>query len=244
MQLDITTIRQDGGTQPRASYSFGVADSYAEDMEAGATFPPVVVFYDGTDYWLADGFHRVFAAKKIGQEAIDADVRQGTLEDAQWFSYSVNQAHGLRRSNEDKRRAVEAALKHPRSAGMSNRELATYIGVSFEYIGRVQKDLTIDQSIVRTNARTGRDGRTINTSNIGKKKPKPKPTTPNPIDYEPQEEERQPIDPEEAFDAMLAKFSVGVRRLCRDILTEDLPEETIQRMIDVFSQAIADRIDV
>ncbi len=29
---------------------------YAEDMAAGATFPPVEVYYDGSIYWLADGY--------------------------------------------------------------------------------------------------------------------------------------------------------------------------------------------
>jgi hypothetical protein len=29
-------------------------------------FPPVVVYFDGTDYWLADGFHRLAAWERIG----------------------------------------------------------------------------------------------------------------------------------------------------------------------------------
>jgi hypothetical protein len=32
----------------------------------GRNSPPVVVFYDGTSYWLADGFHRVKAAEQAG----------------------------------------------------------------------------------------------------------------------------------------------------------------------------------
>ncbi len=43
-----------------------VAD-YAADMASGAGFPPVVVYFDGTDYWLADGFHRVRAATRIAR---------------------------------------------------------------------------------------------------------------------------------------------------------------------------------
>ena len=72
------------------------------------------VFFDGKDYWLADGFHRLEAyVMAVPGEAIECDVFQGTLPDAQWHSYSVNKTHGLRRTNEDKERAVKAALAHP-----------------------------------------------------------------------------------------------------------------------------------
>jgi len=36
-------------------------------------------------------------------------VIRGTQQDAQWFSFAANQTNGLRRSNEDKQRAVKAA---------------------------------------------------------------------------------------------------------------------------------------
>ena len=88
--LWLEQIRTDGGTQPRAQMDWTVVAEYAADMGNGATFPPVVVFYDGSKYWLADGFHRVEAAKSLGLVEIAADVRQGTLEDAKWYSYSAN----------------------------------------------------------------------------------------------------------------------------------------------------------
>ena len=46
---------------------------YAEVMkEEGNVFPPLVVFYDGTDHWLSDGFHRHAAAKKAGLGSLKA----------------------------------------------------------------------------------------------------------------------------------------------------------------------------
>lgn len=176
MQLALTDIRQDGGTQPRAMNHAGLAEEYAEAMQSGAAFPPVVAFFDGSNYWLADGFHRIFAAEIAGLRAIDADVRQGTQQDAQWYSYSANKTHGKRRSDEDKRRAVEAALAHPYHAQFSNRQIAEHIGVSAEYISRVTP--SIDRSIDRPAARTvTRNGKTYqqNTANIGKAKRKPAP---------------------------------------------------------------------
>jgi len=42
---------------------------------------PVRVFFDGTTYWLADGFHRVAAARQLGRQKIEATVVLGTYEE-------------------------------------------------------------------------------------------------------------------------------------------------------------------
>ncbi len=73
---------QDGGTQMRVEMKPDVVRDYADDMATGATFPPVVVYYDGTDYWLGDGFHRVEAARKLGHESIKAEVLDGDVRQA------------------------------------------------------------------------------------------------------------------------------------------------------------------
>ena len=160
MQIAIDDIRTDGGTQPRAMYHYGMVDAYAEDMQAGAAFPPVVVFYDGTNYWLADGFHRILAAIKLERETIDTEVRQGTLADAQWYSYGVNKAHGLRRTNEDKERAVKAALLHPAAAGKSDHVIAEHCGVSQPYVSKLR---SVDNGF-QQGTRTGRDGKQYRAS--------------------------------------------------------------------------------
>jgi hypothetical protein len=59
--LAISKLRLDGGTQSRATLSDETIAEYAEALDSGAQFPPPVVFYDGADHWLADGFHRVKA---------------------------------------------------------------------------------------------------------------------------------------------------------------------------------------
>jgi hypothetical protein len=108
--MRITQIRIDGGTQPRLFLNEAIIDEYAEDMTDGVKFPPVTLFYDGDEYWLADGFRRVVAAAQIDLLEIDADIRQGTQQDAVLHSVGANAAHGARRTNDDKRLAVKTLL--------------------------------------------------------------------------------------------------------------------------------------
>lgn len=169
MQLKLNQIRTDGGTQPRAVLQQDVIQEYQEQMEAGVAFPPPTVFFDGKHYWLADGFHRFAAATRaFPDEPIECDVRQGTQLDAQWFSYSANQSHGLRRSNEDKRRAVVAALSHAQGARLSDRQIAEHCGVNHSTVSRIRTEIEPTVAKQQSTKRTGRDGRTIKTSNIGR----------------------------------------------------------------------------
>jgi len=128
--LDLELIRIDGDTQPRQSISNETVAEYADEMREGDQFPEVTVFFDGKDYWLADGFHRWHGARRAGQEKIRANVLRGTQEDARWHATGANKAHGLRRTNADKARAVRLALAHPKAAGKSSREIARHCGVS------------------------------------------------------------------------------------------------------------------
>jgi hypothetical protein len=133
-------LRLDGGTQPRAALQQDVIQEYREMMVAGVKFPPLTVFHDGEAYWLADGYHRLGALLRINpSEPIDCDVRQGTCADAQWYSYSANQTHGLRRSNDDKRRAVQAALAHPSAATLSDSQIAQHCGVCRDTVLRCRQ---------------------------------------------------------------------------------------------------------
>lgn len=146
MQLELKQIRCDGGTQPRTTIHEHVVVEYVETMREGATFPPVTVFYDGKEHWLADGFHRVAAVRKLGLDRIECDVRPGTLSDAQWYSFSVNKSHGLRRTNEDKARAVKAALRHCKGE-TSDNEIARHVGVGYSMVASHRKTLIAEGEI-------------------------------------------------------------------------------------------------
>ena len=109
--LKIADIRLDGNTQARVAIHQTTVDEYAEVLTDGGELPPIVVFHDGAAHWIADGFHRLHAHRSIGAVTVRADVRDGTARDAQMYACGANQAHGLRRTNDDKRKAVAGMLE-------------------------------------------------------------------------------------------------------------------------------------
>ncbi len=119
---------QDGGAQIRVEMKPNVVRDYADDMADGVIFPPVVVYHDGTDYWLGDGFHRVEAARKLGRKSIDAEVLEGDARQAILHGIGSNASHGLRRTQADKRRAVERLLRDDEWTKWSNRQIAKEFG--------------------------------------------------------------------------------------------------------------------
>jgi hypothetical protein len=184
-EIPLGWLRLDGGTQSRARLDDSVAEDYAELLRAGSTFrDPLEAVYDGSSYWLWDGFHRHKGGEKAGVGTLKVNVRIGTLEDAKWLALGANKTHGLRRTNEDKRRIVEAALAM--QPGMSDHAIAEHCGVSQPFVGSIRRSLitvisqpptTTDQPLSYDDSekpeeapvtRTGRDGRTTNTSKIGK----------------------------------------------------------------------------
>lgn len=136
--INIQSIIIDKGTQSRSQISEDTVSEYAEAMRDGSQFPPVTVFFDGVDYYLADGFHRLLAVKRLAKTSITANVESGTLRDAILFSLSANSDHGLRRSNADKRKCVETLLDDFEWQAMSTREIASRCHVSGQLVEAVK----------------------------------------------------------------------------------------------------------
>jgi ParB-like chromosome segregation protein Spo0J len=136
--LKFSQIRIDGGTQMRVSINQDKVSEYAEKMREDAIFPPIKATFDGTIYWLYDGFHRYFAAQSAGFTAIQVDYKPGTMEDAQDLALSANNEHGLPRTNEDKRKSVETALSYERHAKKSDREIGRLCDVSHTLVASVR----------------------------------------------------------------------------------------------------------
>lgn len=176
--LLLTRIRRDGGTQPRDGIDWEHVKEMQHALANGAALPAVDVIYDGTDYWLWDGFHRFHAYANVGKTEIPVVIQQGTQDDAQWQSLAANQSHGLKRTKADKERAIRAALKHPKSAGLSNLAIARHLGVDDKTVGKYREEMEasseipkIDERIVERNGQTY----TQNTANIGANRPPSEP---------------------------------------------------------------------
>lgn len=134
--VNINAIRIDGGTQARASLNESIVAEYADNL---AALPPIILFYDGSDYWLADGFHRYHAYRRANKASIAAGVREGTCQDAKLFAAGANGDHGLRRTNEDKRRAVEMVLGIADCDGWSDTKIANHCAVSVPFVSAIRR---------------------------------------------------------------------------------------------------------
>lgn len=166
------------GTQSRAALNQNVVADYAERIAEGEQFPPVVVFFDGAKFWLADGFHRFFAARKAGLESIVEDRRTGSQRDAILYSVSANAAHGLQRTNADKRKSVEMLLSDPEWSAWSDSQIAKACAVSHTFVAGIRREIQPERLRSRTAERSGTTYQ-LNTDNIGKR-PEPAPRNDHP----------------------------------------------------------------
>jgi FtsZ-binding cell division protein ZapB len=136
--LPIKDICTDAGTQSRVSLDESVVQEYYEYLTSHEEdLPPVTVFFDGLEYFLADGFHRIMAYQRDGREFIDANLKGGTLRDAVKFSLGANSTHGLKRSYADKRKSVATALDDPEWSQLNAREIARMCDVSHTLVNEI-----------------------------------------------------------------------------------------------------------
>jgi hypothetical protein len=148
--ISLSRLRMDGETQSRCEIDQKTVLEYAEAMKAGVEFPSITVFFDGTDLWPADGFHRIAAAKLALIGKISANVLNGPRRDALLYSVGANTSHGLRRSNADKRRVVEIVLADSEWVKWSDREIARHCAVSADLVGAVRKEVYLSESTDNT----------------------------------------------------------------------------------------------
>lgn len=141
-KIKLDDLRIDGGTQGRSVIDQSTVYNYLEHMKEGDEFPRMFAVFDGSTYWLVDGFHRYHAYKLLGIKEINIDYKPGTLQEAQVLSFGVNGTHGKPRTNEDKRKVVEEALVHVLTSHKSNYEIAKICCVSQPFVAAVRDPKT------------------------------------------------------------------------------------------------------
>lgn len=154
MNIPIEIIRVDALIQQRVEHiNEAILTEYADVATASWPFPPIVVFRDDQGrHWLADGFHRVAAARRAGNQEIPASILAGDRDDALLFAASANAHHGLRRTNADKRKAVRTLLTHPKFCGLSDRAIADHCAVHHQMVGTIRSEMAnaLDESSSQT----------------------------------------------------------------------------------------------
>lgn len=136
----IDEIEATQATQVRKKIHKDIVELYQQDIEDGQKMPPVVVFSEAGSarYILADGFHRLLAHVNAEKPEIEVDIYEGGMHEALVYALSANTVHGLRRSNADKRNAVEMALKDPQLSQLTQQEIGDICGVTRKTVQRIQ----------------------------------------------------------------------------------------------------------
>jgi flagellar biosynthesis GTPase FlhF len=141
--IPLADITADKDVQARVELDEEVIGDYAQAMVEGVKFPPCIVFDDGSTKWLSEGFHRFTAAIHTGGKIthLYCEVREGGKRDAQLYACGANATHGLRPTQEDKRKAVTRLLTDPEWGKWADREIARQCGVSHPFVATVRGEL-------------------------------------------------------------------------------------------------------
>ena len=133
VKLAIKNIVRDPWVQVRLSGND--QETVRAYMEVFDHLPPVEVIKTPDGYLLADGFHRIDAAALLGHDKIEANVREGTHDDAMELAALANLRHGQPLTRDDRNDAIRRLRRaHPR---WSKRQLAAKAGVSQKTVSDV-----------------------------------------------------------------------------------------------------------
>ena len=147
--MKLTEITIDSSLQGRCELNQEVVDEYSEVLREGGKLPAIKVYRVGSRYYLVDGWHRYFAHKKAGLADIEVDIIDGTIRDATMYAAGANDDHGLRRTNNDKRKSVMMLLDDLEWSEWSDREIAKAAKVSSMFVGKVRKMLGLQPEEVK-----------------------------------------------------------------------------------------------
>lgn len=145
-QLAVSEVVYDQSIYPRAEWSQATVNRYAEAIEAGDEFPPIVL-EKGTNR-LLDGMHRLQAHKQALKDSIAAvwmDIPEGVP--AKLFAASLSAKHGDRVKGDELRQiAREIAESNP---DYDLKTIAKYASVTRQTVSKWVGDIVEHRIEVR-----------------------------------------------------------------------------------------------
>jgi hypothetical protein len=145
--------------------------AYAALYRDGHSLDEIMVFQEGQERYVADGFHRIAAAIQAGLDTLPATIRLGTVRDAILYACGCN-LHGVPLTQADKRRRVMTMLADLEWCAWSNYEIAKHCGVAESFVRKCRASLRTERSEKDTQ-RTYRTKHgtlaTMDTTAIGKR---------------------------------------------------------------------------
>lgn len=232
--VPFSQIALNGGTQFRDQINRDVVKDYKQAMLEEGAFPPVQCVFDGSVYWLWDGFHRVSAIKSLGCDAIDVEWRHGTQEDAQDLALSANSRHGQALNAASKQKKVAAALAMPRHADKSDREIAKLCGVSHTMVAvlrRPERKAARNETMLKAARKIVGEADFHVPSGVGHH-PELDDGRPDPsVDYGPSKEELEAMERRDEAD----------RKLINDMLEADEPLKLLYEETTRLNYSVAQK---
>lgn len=144
MKLGLNQLTIDPTVDVRQKLDEGTIQEY---MDSFGDLPAIVVFETDGEFLLADGFHRVIAAQRLGIAEIEAEVRKGSRDDALEYAAYANTRHGRRLNLEERREAIRRLkLLHP---DWGYGRIASLIGCSEDIIRGVLVAGEVRRGVVR-----------------------------------------------------------------------------------------------
>jgi hypothetical protein len=183
--LNIGAIVLDPRLQPRVEMNQDLVETYARCMDHGDEFDPVTVFFDGMNYKLTSGWHRLHAHKLLGKASIRARIINGTFTEALWNSIGSNNKNGARLSIADKRRNVQVVLEHEDFGQLPLTELARQCDVSPAFVKKMRDELGVEApDTIKIKTKTGKVVERKATTDNKKSKSKEQPKAEEPDEFE------------------------------------------------------------
>lgn len=155
----IAGIVREPALMMRVKLSEATVEKYAAAMKAGAVFPPVEIMQIDGKLLLTGGFHRTAAAASNGDTTILAQVRFGTMGQAILAAARAGAHEGLARTNDDKRKAVEALLTTEWGKTHSDHLVAEAAGASQTFVSNLRREMATENGAQLKPERQGKDGK-------------------------------------------------------------------------------------